>query len=610
MAVDLEATGKLAWIISSYSIAQSATSPLVVAMSNYFGRKPVLLCSIVLFLVGTTMCSFDAVSKYTDKAIAKWLPVVLGRLVSGFGAAGIVSMPICIVGDKGVTSEEATEEEVTAKKARMRKWSNAIGLVYTIAGTIGGPLGGVLAQYLGWRWIFRIQMGICGVSFFLVLFFAGETKQREDTSRPDYDPIDSQVPKSASEIDWAGGCLLFISTASLLIALTLGANVLSWGNRYTLLMIGVALAMALSFVLWEYQVDKKIRLEKAGEHPTGCLARIPVTLPVIEFQDFTLQTATARCGSFFTSFAQGIVTFWVPIYIESLGVSVLDTGLWLLLPSGATLLVYVLSLLLPTFFSRWLKGLIVSTAFLQTLFTAPFLPIIIYEWSWKGAIIPILTIYAAVSTLPATGLYGVMYDILAGIASAKGRTTEPAIKKFVATGQSTNHIIAGLGFSLSVPFASVAYQTTHQYYVVFIMALVAAAISFVFFVLFSRAEGPPTVADVTTDATTDATTGETVEHLSVENSTSAALETATPSVGAHVVARHEDQPPALAPAPTALLMDWRTHTGGNAFASARRTNRGRRLSLRGPSPVRRQPSRRPVSAPAPFSMERELRGTG
>ena len=280
IATDLGARGVLPWIISSYSIAQSAASPLTVVISSKSGRRPVLLISVTLFFLGTLMCCFDFAPK-NHKPVAKWAPVVIGRLVSGFGADGMSALPNVIVNDK------AGSPGVNVPR-RMQ----ATNFIYNFAAAIGSPICGIMTQKIGWRNVFRLQLGIVLTTLFVVFWGVRETRQEEDKESRAYDPLNSLFPDSLWEVDWLGGTLLFVSTASLLVALTLGTDILSWDNFITWIMFGVAF---ISFVLltgWELILDKHMVKRRRHKRPNGFGAR--VSLPIIELRDFTWQTTPAR----------------------------------------------------------------------------------------------------------------------------------------------------------------------------------------------------------------------------------------------------------------------------------------------------------------------------
>jgi MFS family permease len=85
------------WLFSGYLLAQAVTTPLYAKLSDVFGRKPVILVGIGLFLVGSILCA------------AAWsMPaLIVSRAVQGMGAGAVQPMSVTIVGDIYSLAERA-----------------------------------------------------------------------------------------------------------------------------------------------------------------------------------------------------------------------------------------------------------------------------------------------------------------------------------------------------------------------------------------------------------------------------------------------------------------------------------------------------------------------
>ena len=77
------------WLFSVYLLAQAVTVPIYGKLADLFGRKPVILLGIALFLLGSILCGFA------------WsmLALIIFRMVQGLGAGAIQPMTITIAGD-------------------------------------------------------------------------------------------------------------------------------------------------------------------------------------------------------------------------------------------------------------------------------------------------------------------------------------------------------------------------------------------------------------------------------------------------------------------------------------------------------------------------------
>lgn len=305
----------LPFVVSSYTIAQAAAGPLVAAMSNYWGRQKILLGSIGLFMAGLGLSSEGSL-----------IALIAGRTLAGLGAAGMSYIPGFIITDK-----------IKLLQKQVFIWNNAIGLTFNIAASLAGPFGGIVDHELGWKSVFTIQVIMTAVSFLGVFFFGRETrippesekgkeerkkkeemelkeedemfeedrKEKErlmndlsdnkDITRPsgatllgfaDVKAKETPTPDpdsvnytSAWQIDWAGGFLLLLGMAALLVAITIGPQ--NWTNPAVLTLLSLSLAMFATLAWWEYEVVQAIERRKARKKKAEGQKREPPSIDEI-----------------------------------------------------------------------------------------------------------------------------------------------------------------------------------------------------------------------------------------------------------------------------------------------------------------------------------------
>ncbi|WP_074958553.1 MDR family MFS transporter [Myxococcus fulvus] len=192
-----------AWVFTAYMLASTITVPIYGKLADLYGRKPVLLFGIGLFLVGS---------------IASGLATSMGMLIAfrtlqGLGAGAIQPVALTIIGDLYTMQERARVQ-------------GAFSAVWGVAGLVGPVTGGLIVKYLSWHWIFFINVPVGVLTFALVVAFFHE-----------------QVERKPQQLDYAGAALLCAGVVALLVGVQgLGMNL--WA-------LPVALGLLWAFVAVE-----------------------------------------------------------------------------------------------------------------------------------------------------------------------------------------------------------------------------------------------------------------------------------------------------------------------------------------------------------------------
>ncbi|KAF5983256.1 multidrug resistance [Fusarium coicis] len=121
--------GKLqdsSWLFISFMLAGAASQTIYGKLSDIFGRKTILIFCYGLFAVG---CALVGAGQ------SMW-QVILGRVISGSGGAGMTTMASVII------TELAPLREVAS-------WQSYMNVIATVGRSLGGPLGGFLADTIG-----------------------------------------------------------------------------------------------------------------------------------------------------------------------------------------------------------------------------------------------------------------------------------------------------------------------------------------------------------------------------------------------------------------------------------------------------------------------------
>jgi EmrB/QacA subfamily drug resistance transporter len=211
IVADIGGFAQFPWLFSIYLLAQAVSVPVYGKLSDLFGRKPVILFGIGLFLAGSILGG------------AAWSMATLigSRAVQGLGAGAIAPVAITIVGDIYTTAERA-------------KAQGYIASVWGIAAVVGPALGGLLSEYATWRWIFFINIPLCLLA---AAMLARNFHERVQRSRP--------------RIDYRGATLLTAGLALVILAVLEGGQAWAWKSAASIAILAIGVALLGGFWMVE-----------------------------------------------------------------------------------------------------------------------------------------------------------------------------------------------------------------------------------------------------------------------------------------------------------------------------------------------------------------------
>jgi EmrB/QacA subfamily drug resistance transporter len=176
------------WVFTAFMLASTTTVPLYGKLSDLFGRRPVFVAAMAIFLIGSALCG-----------LATTMPQLIAfRTVQGIGAGGLLPLVFIIIGD--LFSLE--------QRARLQGLFSGVWGISSITGPL---LGGFIVDQASWQWIFWINI-FPGLAATAIVWFAWIDRPRAHDAPP-------------RSIDYAGALLLTAGAVALLMSLTdLGAS--------------------------------------------------------------------------------------------------------------------------------------------------------------------------------------------------------------------------------------------------------------------------------------------------------------------------------------------------------------------------------------------------
>ncbi|KAJ7625659.1 MFS general substrate transporter [Roridomyces roridus] len=207
--------GDFTWVSSAYTLSSAACIPISGNLAQIFGRRPILLVGVFLFAAGSAISG----SAQTMTIL------IVGRGVQGAGGGAIQALTNIVVSD--------------LVSLRQRGLFNGItGVIWSLGGLIAPLIAGSLAEKASWRWLFYINIPLCGVTFAVVFLFLRLPTPQES------------LWKKLALVDWVGNGLLMTSATLFMLALTWGGVRFPWSSAFVItpLVVGtVGFALALYY---------------------------------------------------------------------------------------------------------------------------------------------------------------------------------------------------------------------------------------------------------------------------------------------------------------------------------------------------------------------------
>lgn len=277
IADDLDGLSLQAWVTTAYLITSTIATPIYGKLSDIFGRRPLFIIAIVIFLVGSVAAGF-ATSMYQ---------LAIFRALQGLGAGGLMALPLAIMGDILAPRERA-------------KYQGYFLAVFGVSSVIGPLIGGLLSGtpeilfVAGWRWVFLINLPIGLIALAIVTRFLHIPHTRR-----------------AVRIDWWGAATVVIALVPLLLVAEKGRE---WGWD--------SLPAILCYVIGALGIAAFILSEKL----MGDDALIPLTL----FKNSTFSMATIL--GVLVGFGMFGAMMTIPLYLQLVnGATPTESG-FLMLP--------------------------------------------------------------------------------------------------------------------------------------------------------------------------------------------------------------------------------------------------------------------------------------
>ena len=218
IVTDLKGNDVYTWAFTSYLLTATASGPIYGKLSDLFGRRPMILIGVSVFLIGSALAGLSQ---------SMWM-LIACRGIQGLGAGALFPISIAIIGDIFSPSERG-------------KYLGFFGAVFGLSSLIGPFIGGVLTDTVGWRWIFYVNLPLGAVVLYII-WRTLPTHHEEGVKR---------------SVDYLGAAALVAALVPVLIGLT-NKQFGQWTDPAVGGLVALGLLFAAVFVFVESRADEPI----------------------------------------------------------------------------------------------------------------------------------------------------------------------------------------------------------------------------------------------------------------------------------------------------------------------------------------------------------------
>ncbi len=230
------------WAVTIYLLTSTISVPFWGKLSDLYGRKPIFMIGIVIFLIGSALSGLSQ----------NMAMLIVFRGIQGVGAGSLFPVALAIIGDMFTPQERG-------------KYQGLFGAVFGVAFVVGPLVGGFLTEQVSWHWIFYVNIPIGIVSLFVISRLLPTVKN----------------PRATRNFDVLGGAIFTVAITFLLVGLTNKQF-----GEWTELTVGGFIAIGLVGIV------------------VFALAELRAVEPIIPPELFRIRTYTSSMiSTFFASFA-------------------------------------------------------------------------------------------------------------------------------------------------------------------------------------------------------------------------------------------------------------------------------------------------------------------
>ncbi|KAJ1973231.1 hypothetical protein H4R35_004223 [Dimargaris xerosporica] len=215
IGIEFGALTRIGWVPATYLLTSTVFQPLLLQIAPAAGKVPMLLASLIIFMIGS------ALSGAAQNIV--WL--IVARALAGVGVAGITALSAAIV------------PELFATQHQRAMYQSAHGIMFVLVSVLGPSIGGLLTDIASWRWVFYLPLPFNGLALVALACHLRLPSVTDDTN----------VFRKLCKVDVSGLASLVAGMICSLFAILTGGVDYPWRHAITLILLGAGVLLLLAF---------------------------------------------------------------------------------------------------------------------------------------------------------------------------------------------------------------------------------------------------------------------------------------------------------------------------------------------------------------------------